>query len=445
MSLKNQILMVLILAFTGLNAQEKKQRFKNSFNASLVVATDISYEFNSRELQKSELFVKPEFSYKINKNSRVVLKGQIYTDLNDNLEEGNPKDETASDFSKRLFIGDRTNIELREFYLYTKLFKKIRLTLGKQQIVWGETDGLKLLDVINPQNFREFILDDFEDSRIPLWSVKAEFDIKNIGVQFVWIPDNTYHITQNFDAPFFTKSLFQSPPEGISTKFNTTIKPTRFIADSDIGLKLSTFTKGWDLSLNYFYYYDDLPVFYSNLQFSDTQEPFVFISPKFERQHLVGGTFNKVYSSSTFRGEIAYIFDQNFTSIDPNAIHGIETSNVYRSAIGIDYIKGESVISAQLFSDIITGDISPFNRDDFETNTSLLISQEMMNDNLKMEVLWVHNMNHGDGFIRPNLSYWLNTNTQLFFGSDLFYGNKTKLFGQFKDRSRISFGVRWGI
>jgi len=46
------------------------------------------------------------------------------------------------------------------------------LRLGKQQIVWGETDGLKLLDVMNPQNFREFILDEFEDSRLPLWSVK---------------------------------------------------------------------------------------------------------------------------------------------------------------------------------------------------------------------------------------------------------------------------------
>jgi len=445
MSFKNQIFVVLIFTFISLNAQEKKRKIKDSFKASLVVATDLTYEFNSKSLQKSEIFVKPEFTYKINKNSRVVLKGQIYTDLNDNLEVGVPKEETVSNFSKRLFIGDRTSLELREFYFYTKIHKKLRLTLGKQQIVWGETDGLKLLDVVNPQNFREFILDDFEDSRIPLWSVKAEFDIKNIGVQFVWIPDNTYHITQDFDAPFFTKSLFQSPPEGISTRFNKTIKPKRFIADSDIGIKLSTFTKGWDLSLNYFYYYDDLPVFYSNLQLSETAEPFISISPKFERQHLIGGTFNKVFGSSTFRGEIAYVFEQNFSSINPNAIQGIETSNVYKSAIGVDYIKGENVISAQLFSDIITEDISPFNRGTFETNTSLLISREMMNDNFKAETIWVHNANHGDGYIRPQLSYWMNTNTQLFLKSTVFYGNRTNLFGEFKDRSRISFGMHWGI
>jgi len=445
MSLKKQLVVLLISAFLGMNAQEKKKTFKDSFKASLVVASDVSYEFSSGKLQKSELIIKPEFSYKVSSKIRLVLKGQAYNEFNDALERGTPKEETVSDYSKRLFIGDRTNIELREFYVYAKLFKKIRLTAGKQQIVWGETDGLKLLDVINPQNFREFILDDFEDSRIPLWSLKTEFDIKNIGVQLVWIPDNTYHITQDFDAPFFTKSLFQNPPEGIPTIFNETIRPSHFVSDSDIGIRLSTFTKGWDITLNYFYYYDDLPVFYNNLQFIESEEPMVVINPKFERQQLVGTTFNKVFGSTTFRGEVAYVFNQKFSSISPNSVQGIESSNVYKSAIGLDYIKGESVISIQIFNDIITDNISPFNRDTFETNTSLLVSHEMMNDNLKIESLWVHNTNHGDGFVRPSVSYWVNTNTQLFFGSDLFYGNATKLFGQFNHRNRISFGVKWGI
>jgi hypothetical protein len=442
---KYKIVIVLLLSLAGANAQEKQNKFKESFKAGLVVISDFSYEFKKEGLQKSEIILKPEFSYKLNKNSKFVLKGQLYTELNDNLEAGVPEEHTVSNMSKRLFIGDRTNLELREFYFYANIKNKLRLTIGKQQIVWGETDGLKLLDVVNPQNLREFILDDFEDSRIPLWSLKAEFDIKNIAVQFVWIPDNTYHITQDFDAPFFTKSLFQTPPQGISAVFNKTLKPNRFIADSDIGLKVSTFTKGWDLSLNYFYYYDDLPVFYSELDVSETNNPFMEINPKFQRQHLIGGTFNKVIGSSTFRGEIAYIFNQNFSSTNSTANLGIETSTVFKSAIGIDYIKGENIISVQLFSDVITDDISPYNRDKFETNTSLKISREMMNDNLSAEILWVHNTNHGDGYVKPQISFWVNTNNQLFLGSSIFYGNERQLFGQFKDRSRVSLGIRWGI
>ncbi len=445
MYLKIILFNILFFTLVGLQAQENKKSFKQSLSSSLVVETDVSIEFKSGGLQKTEWLLKPEFSYRLSKNSRFVFKGQMYTELNDHLEAAVPKQETVSKFSKRLFIGDRANLEVREFYFYTNFRKKLRLTIGKQQIVWGETDGLKLLDVVNPQNFREFILDDFEDSRIPLWSVKAEFDLKNIGVQFVWVPDNTYHITQDFEAPYFTKSLFQSPPEGMTIRFDKTIKPKRFIADSDVGLKLSTFTKGWDLSLNYLYYYDDLPVFYSHLELSETNAPLVAIRPKFERQHLIGGTFNTVLGSSTFRGEIAYILDQNFSSIDSNAPLGVETSNNFKSALGIDYIKGENVISFQVFSDIITEHISAYNRDTFETNTSLQLSREFMNDNLKAEVLWVHNANHGDGFVRPQLSYWMNTNTQLFLGSSIFYGNGNQLFGQFSDRSRISLGMRWGI
>ncbi len=439
------IVLLLFCAGAQSQAQKKQNKFKDALRASLIVTSDFSYEFKKEGLQKSEIILKPEFLYKLNRNSKFVLKGQLYTELNDNLENGFPEENTVSDFSKRLFIGDRTNLELREFFFYTNIKNKLRLTIGKQQIVWGETDGLKLLDVVNPQNFREFILDDFEDSRIPLWSLKAEFDIKNVGVQLIWIPDNTYHITQEFDAPFFTKNLFQLPPEDISTVINETKKPKRFIADSDIGFKLSAFTKGWDVSLNYFYYYDDLPVFYNTLQITETNTPYIVISPKFERQHLIGGTFNKVFGSSTFRGEIAYIFNQNFSSTNPTAIHNIEFGNIFKSAIGIDYIKGENIISAQLFSDIITDNISPYNRNLFETNMSLKLSREMLNDTFSAEILWVQNTNHGDGYIKPQMSYWVNTNTQLILGSSLFYGNKNYLFGQFKDRSRASLGMRWGI
>lgn len=442
---KYSLVILVLLVCNKVNSQENKRKFKDAFRSSLVAITDFSYEFEGQGMQKSEIILKPKFTYRLDNTSKIVFIGQVYSELNDNLEEGRSKDYAASKLSRRLFIGDRTNLELRELYYQTKIGKGLRITLGKQQIVWGETDGLKLLDVINPQNFREFILDDFEDSRIPLWSLKSEFDIDDIVAQLVWIPDNTYHITQDFDAPFFTSNLFPKPPEGVSTIFKRPERPKRFLKDSDFGVKLSTFKKGWDISVNYFYYYDDLPAFYNRLDFNNPSEPSVIISPEYERQHLIGGTFNKVVGSSTLRGELAYIFNQNFITIDPNISNGVQTSNVYKSALGIDYIKGENVISAQLFSDIITNDISAYNRDNFETNTSLKLSRDMMNDNLNAELLWVHNYNHGDGYMRPQLSYWLNSSVQLLLESSIFYGNENQFFGQFSDRNRVSFGMRWGI
>jgi hypothetical protein len=58
--------------------------------------------------------------------------------------------------------------------------------LGKQQIVWGTADGIKLLDIINPTDFRHFVQDPFEDSRIPVWMAVGEYNpIPSINLQAI--------------------------------------------------------------------------------------------------------------------------------------------------------------------------------------------------------------------------------------------------------------------
>ena len=73
-------------------------------------------------------------------------------------------------------FGDRVDVELRELFVQGKI-GPAWLRAGKQQVVWGQADGLKVLDVVDPQDFREFILPTFEDSRIPLWTLNTEIPI----------------------------------------------------------------------------------------------------------------------------------------------------------------------------------------------------------------------------------------------------------------------------
>ncbi len=70
---------------------------------------------------------------------------------------------------------------LREIYLETRLWDW-DIKLGKQQLVWGTADGIKLLDVINPTDFRELNQNTMEDSRIPVWMAKVERELEsNLG------------------------------------------------------------------------------------------------------------------------------------------------------------------------------------------------------------------------------------------------------------------------
>ncbi len=74
---------------------------------------------------------------------------------------------------------------LRELYLDSQV-SDWKLRLGKQQVVWGTADGIKLLDIINPTDFRELNQDTMADARIPVWMLNAERNFgDNANVQFI--------------------------------------------------------------------------------------------------------------------------------------------------------------------------------------------------------------------------------------------------------------------
>ncbi|MCU7914447.1 MAG: RNA polymerase-associated protein rapA [Candidatus Thiodiazotropha sp. (ex Gloverina cf. vestifex)] len=109
---------------------------------------------------------------------------------------------------------------LRELYLDTNAWGW-DFRLGKQQVVWGTADGIKLLDIINPTDFRELNQNAMEDSRIPIWMINAERNIgDNSNVQLIvsQVEENKIPgLNPNGDAghPFLMKGV-----EAISGRVN---------------------------------------------------------------------------------------------------------------------------------------------------------------------------------------------------------------------------------
>jgi hypothetical protein len=89
------------------------------------------------------------------------------------------------------YDGHRINSQydyLRELYVDTSAYGW-DFRLGKQQVVWGKADGVKFLDIINPTDFRHWGQDAMEDSRIPLWMVKAAHQVNDTdSIEVVYVP-----------------------------------------------------------------------------------------------------------------------------------------------------------------------------------------------------------------------------------------------------------------
>ncbi len=87
---------------------------------------------------------------------------------------------------------DRANFMLpegkipRELFLdlgFTGALSPLSLRLGRQQVVWGEADVFRSIDIVNPLRIDQsgFVGEDLADLREPLWIAKALWDLGTLG------------------------------------------------------------------------------------------------------------------------------------------------------------------------------------------------------------------------------------------------------------------------
>lgn len=396
--------------------------------------------------QKLEAVLRPEVELRIAPDWRVVAVARLRADAFDRIEPGRERPPEASALSRRYFAGSHVDLDLRELRLETRLGPAY-LTLGKQQIVWGQADGLKVLDVVNPQSLREFILDDFEDSRIPLWAVNVELPLGAVMAQLLWIPDPSFH---EFPAPGAVFSLTAPrflPPTvpGFIPVLEDVDRPRRIGADGDAGLRLSTFAGGLDLALYYLYHYDDRPVFEGERGASPLGPTLTF-TPRYERTHLVGASGSGAFGSLTVRSELALSTHRFLSTRDPREADALVRTPELGFVLGLDWFGfRDTLLSFQLFHAALLEDATGLLQDRFETFLTLLVRRELWNDRLRLEGIWIHGVNEGDGILRPRATYQVASDVWMWVGLDIFYGRSHGPFGQFSRRDRVVLGMRWGF
>lgn len=121
-------------------------------------------------------------SFKSETSARIYIDGEI-----DELKEGATYHVELQAYSNGdaidTFDGNESYTQrdaLREAYVDTD-YDDWLVRAGKQQVVWGTADGIKLLDAINPTDYSELVQNSPEDSRIPVWMINADKQTEDGG------------------------------------------------------------------------------------------------------------------------------------------------------------------------------------------------------------------------------------------------------------------------
>jgi hypothetical protein len=125
---------------------------------------------------------------------------------------------------------------------------------------------------------------------------------------------------------------------------------------------------------------------------------------------------------------------------------GVFETGEFGSVLGLDYqYDADLLISGQVFQSTLTRYPDAAVRDRIDSQLTLLVRKEYLNDRLTLETLAIHGVNDGDGVVQADLAYEYRSNVILKLGLDHFYGTRRGLFGQFDAADRVTAGVELGL
>jgi hypothetical protein len=310
-----------------------------------------------------------EAAYSPRPDLKLFASGRINTDWAYQLYGGNSEwRDKEFDKSKRDLYFLSTGQDLLHEANITWAPGNFFLRAGKQVVKWGQTDGFRLMDQINPIDQRRGLLDtEFESNILPIWLIRSEYKVPvhfmdSLSLQFIFNPNVDFRRNESINignAEWGTWTPRKNIPfggpypfdYGHMGSFNYNIHDPHASDGFEYAFKITgTF---WDsvATLNYYYGREKDAIYTFDGRDTFTTSPWdgrTVIHPGvtgyYPLMRFVGGTFSRDIPSlkstalggvaPTLRFETFYAFENTFRLNNANQLYN---SDELRFAVGADW------------------------------------------------------------------------------------------------------------
>ncbi|MCP4118624.1 MAG: hypothetical protein GY737_25175 [Desulfobacteraceae bacterium] len=324
-----------------------------------------------------------EFDKSFWDNLFIKFDGKAYLYFeNDHIAEAGGKDAVVDE-------------EIREFYIQAG-FDRFMVRAGKQVVVWGETDGGVINDVVSPRDESEFIFMDLEEAR--LGQYMASLDLYSDYGDFLFFvalkpgsnetPDRGTRYYRGFG-----ETVVREEKAGFS--------------DHEAGLKWKKIYDKFEISL---------------MTASLLQNAGVLV-------HDTGNVYNKIYDrygfyavgasytvgSYLFKIDAAFKHDYSLQSKENDYQFGKKVSDISDTSFAVEYdANGRYTVNLELTNRHVfdySNDLWGAERD----NTSLYFqyNKKFLNDTLEFEYVLYHQFQDKNSFHKAELDYSFSDDVQL--------------------------------
>ncbi len=360
----------------------------------------------------------------------------------------------------RLGGSPRFEAELREAYLEWRgrvAGSRLDVRAGKQQIVWGQSFGLRVLDVVNAQDFREFILDEFVDARTPALALRADATAAGFSLSGILAPDfepdlwpdpeSDYAIET--EVPGLVPDLAPLPSDPLLAGGGPLISPGDDLRPHDwrwrslgFGLRAGRSVRGFDLALHYWDRVDPSPV--TTRRISSLAVPGVgsvplnLLETEYARVRTVGYSVARPLGDFALWSEGGLSWGRPYAVGDLSEPDGWVERNDLQYAIGLDWAPGDWFANVQWIGFDRFGPGHGIERRRASGFASVLLRASLRAETLFPQLFVLYGVDEREAMIRPSLEWRATDRLSLTVGADLFHGPRNGLLGQYAHERRCS-------
>ncbi len=221
-------------------------------------------------------------------------------------------------------------MELRELYLQLSPAKQLDIKTGRQIVVWGTSDFVRVVDSLNPLDLKNPGATDIEDLRLPVAMSKIDYYQGAFQLSGIMIHEVRFNETPAYGSIFYPSAQ----------PFVREEEPDSHFENSQFALALNGRFSGWDLGL----YWADIyhPDIYTEAV-SDGTMP--VLTQRHERVKMFGASSTLAAGNFIIKAEAAYWDGLKYTHTPKNrfprldVMAGLEYSGFAHTRITLELLN----------------------------------------------------------------------------------------------------------
>lgn len=326
-------------------------------------------------------------------------------------------------------LKERTGFELREAYLDHRQ-EHWGFRLGRQLVIWGAADGVRITDLVSPMDMTEFLAQDYDDIRMPVNALRFFVFNDKIKLELLAVPTfEGYKLPTDAANPWSV--LPKETPRSLVWDAEGS-RPELRLSNVEYGGRLSFALPGVDFSLAARIRGTRCPSSSTN-----HRAPNLRFRPDTTAWDSSEAMSQSPWDSLCSCGEAAFNLGKHFSYIQQAASTPQKGFNTINWLVGADwYAPHEWTVMAQFSSESIFKYESYVAQPRHNSLLTLCVSKKLLDSNLQLSDFTYFDLNHKGWFSRFTADYALNDHIHLLAGYDWFGGSEG-MFGPYKHNSEV--------